>query len=188
MPFSSPYGLDIDLGRPPDVLSVENTTPNWWRQIYEDLFHRPLWANPTTQSTVGQIGGRILYSIADAFYVTGTNLFGTAYHFDGSRATSTEVTDAGLSVLAEVVLIGSGSALKATKSAGKSVDEILVAGDEALKAGDKIFISKDGLRKMDLKVFEAEHNNLDFKIEEDYPEVEIYLYVYENGNCIRDFL
>ena len=42
--------------------------------------------------------------------------------------------------------------------------------------------------KMDFKVFEAEHNNLDFKIEEDYPEVEIYLYVYENGNCIRDFL
>lgn len=41
---------------------------------------------------------------------------------------------------------------------------------------------------MDLKVFEVKHNNLVFKIEEDYPEVGVYLYVYENGNCIRDFL
>ena len=44
------------------------------------------------------------------------------------------------------------------------------------------------ISKMEFKIFEAEHNNLVFKIEEDYPEVGVYLYVYENGNCIRDFL
>ena len=129
----------MTYGRPPDVLSVENTTPNWRRQIYEDLFHRPLWANPTTQSTVGQIGGRILYSIVDAFYVSGTNLFGRGYHFDGRRSISSEVTDAGLSVLADVVLVGSGSALKATKSAGKSVDEIIGAADDVAKGSVKAF-------------------------------------------------
>lgn len=42
--------------------------------------------------------------------------------------------------------------------------------------------------KMDFKVFEAEHNNLFFRIEEDLPEVGVYLHVYEKGNCIRDFL
>lgn len=41
---------------------------------------------------------------------------------------------------------------------------------------------------MEFEIFEAEHNNLVFKIEEDYPEVGVYLYVYENGNCVRDFL
>lgn len=41
---------------------------------------------------------------------------------------------------------------------------------------------------MGFKVFEAEHNNRRFKIEEDYPEVGVYLYVYEDGNCVKDFL
>ncbi|WP_421977250.1 hypothetical protein [Roseivirga seohaensis] len=31
-------------------------------------------------------------------------------------------------------------------------------------------------------------NGLDFVIEEDYPEVGVYLYVYQNGKCIRDYL
>ena len=34
----------------------------------------------------------------------------------------------------------------------------------------------------------AEYNNLTFVIEEDLPEVGFYLYVYENGKCINDFL
>ncbi len=41
---------------------------------------------------------------------------------------------------------------------------------------------------MEFKIFEAKHNNLVFKIEEDYHEVGAYLYVYEAGNCIKDFL
>ena len=41
---------------------------------------------------------------------------------------------------------------------------------------------------MYFKVYEAEYDNLIFKIEEDYPEVGAYLYVYKNGICIEDFL
>lgn len=41
---------------------------------------------------------------------------------------------------------------------------------------------------MNFKVFEAKHNSLAFKIEEDYSEVGAYLYVYEDGRCIRDYL
>lgn len=39
-----------------------------------------------------------------------------------------------------------------------------------------------------MKLLEAEHNNKKFIIEEDYPEVGCYLYIYENGECIKDFL
>lgn len=41
---------------------------------------------------------------------------------------------------------------------------------------------------MEFKIYEAEYNNLVFKIEEDHPEVGVYLYVYENSICIKDFL
>ena len=34
----------------------------------------------------------------------------------------------------------------------------------------------------------AKQNKLALIIEEDYPEVGVYLYVYENGQCIRDEL
>ncbi len=34
----------------------------------------------------------------------------------------------------------------------------------------------------------AEHNNKKFFIEEDYPEVGCYLYIYENETCIKDYL
>ncbi len=44
------------------------------------------------------------------------------------------------------------------------------------------------ISKMEFKIFEAAHNNLVLKIEEDYPEVGAYLYVYEDGICVRDFL
>ena len=41
---------------------------------------------------------------------------------------------------------------------------------------------------MRFKKFEVEHNELKFKIEEDYLEVGVYLYVYEKNNCVKDFL
>ncbi len=41
---------------------------------------------------------------------------------------------------------------------------------------------------MDFKIFTAEYKELSFRIEEDYPEVGIYLYVYKNNVCIKDFL
>lgn len=41
---------------------------------------------------------------------------------------------------------------------------------------------------MKFEAFEVEHNNLTFRIEEDYPEVGVYLYVFDNSNCIKDFL
>lgn len=34
----------------------------------------------------------------------------------------------------------------------------------------------------------AEYNSLTFIIEADLPEVGVYLYVYENGRCIYDYL
>ncbi len=39
-----------------------------------------------------------------------------------------------------------------------------------------------------MKLLVAEHKNKRFFIEEDYPEVGYYLYVYENGQCIKDDL
>ncbi len=41
---------------------------------------------------------------------------------------------------------------------------------------------------MEFKTFEIEYGGFLFKIEEDYPEVGVYLYVYENGKCIKDYL
>lgn len=41
---------------------------------------------------------------------------------------------------------------------------------------------------MEFMVFEVRQNNKLFRIEEDYPEVGVYLYVYENGECIKDYL
>ncbi|MEP0366355.1 MAG: hypothetical protein ABJN36_03235 [Cyclobacteriaceae bacterium] len=44
------------------------------------------------------------------------------------------------------------------------------------------------MEAINFKVFEAKYDGFLFKIEEDYPEVGVYLYVYEGGNCIKDFL
>lgn len=41
---------------------------------------------------------------------------------------------------------------------------------------------------MDFILLEAEHEGRVFKIEEDCPEVGAYLFVYENGKCVKDFL
>jgi hypothetical protein len=38
------------------------------------------------------------------------------------------------------------------------------------------------------KTLEAYHENLRFVIEEDFPEVGAYLYVFQNNKCIRDYL
>ena len=38
------------------------------------------------------------------------------------------------------------------------------------------------------RIFKAENNIRTFAIEEDYTEVGVYLYVYENGKCIYDYL
>ncbi len=37
-------------------------------------------------------------------------------------------------------------------------------------------------------MMKAQHNDLQFVIEEDHPDVGVYLYVYQNGKCVRDFL
>jgi len=37
-------------------------------------------------------------------------------------------------------------------------------------------------------IYESIQGNYVFKIEEDYPEVGVYLYIYEKGDCIRDYL
>jgi hypothetical protein len=41
---------------------------------------------------------------------------------------------------------------------------------------------------MEFKVLKASFENREFKIEEDYPEVGVYLYVFEDGECTRDSL
>jgi hypothetical protein len=41
---------------------------------------------------------------------------------------------------------------------------------------------------INFRKFEVEHNGLMFQIEEDFPEVGVYLYVYQNEECIKDFL
>jgi len=43
-------------------------------------------------------------------------------------------------------------------------------------------------RIMEFKILKASCKNWEFKIEEDYPEVGVYLYVFKNGECIRDTL
>ena len=40
----------------------------------------------------------------------------------------------------------------------------------------------------DTAMYEAEHDERRFTIEEDFPEVGAYLYVFQNEKCIRDFL
>lgn len=37
-------------------------------------------------------------------------------------------------------------------------------------------------------IYESIQDSRIFKIEEDYPEVGVYLYVYENGRCTCDYL
>ena len=37
-------------------------------------------------------------------------------------------------------------------------------------------------------IYESIQGDRIFKIEEDYPEVGVYLYIYENENCIKDYL
>lgn len=41
---------------------------------------------------------------------------------------------------------------------------------------------------MEFKIFEAKKNKLEFRIEEDLPEVGAYLYVFKDGKCIKDYL
>ena len=41
---------------------------------------------------------------------------------------------------------------------------------------------------MKYKKLEAEHNGMKFKIEEDLPEVGVYLFVYKDDKCIIDDL
>jgi len=41
---------------------------------------------------------------------------------------------------------------------------------------------------MSFKLIHAQHSNFILLIEEDYPEVGAYLYVYEGKVCIKDFL
>ena len=41
---------------------------------------------------------------------------------------------------------------------------------------------------MEYRVFETEHNGKQFRIEEDFPDVGVYLYVYNDGICIVDDL
>lgn len=42
--------------------------------------------------------------------------------------------------------------------------------------------------KDNFNIYESIHNNRIFKIEEDYPGVGAYLYIYENEQCIYDYL
>lgn len=39
-----------------------------------------------------------------------------------------------------------------------------------------------------MKHYETTHHGKLFKVEEDYPEIGAYLYVYENGRCEYDYL
>jgi hypothetical protein len=41
---------------------------------------------------------------------------------------------------------------------------------------------------MEFTELEIEHDGLNFKIEEDLPEVGVYLYVYRDNKCIKDYL
>ncbi len=41
---------------------------------------------------------------------------------------------------------------------------------------------------MSFKTLEAEYQGRTYRIEEDYPEVGVYLYVYENDQCVNDYL
>lgn len=41
---------------------------------------------------------------------------------------------------------------------------------------------------MEYRVFETDYNGKQFRIEEDFPEVGVYLYVFQDGKCIIDDL
>lgn len=41
---------------------------------------------------------------------------------------------------------------------------------------------------MKFKILVSKYSKRVFKIEEDFPEVGAYLYVYEKGECIKDYL
>ena len=41
---------------------------------------------------------------------------------------------------------------------------------------------------MDFKVYQTVRDYTVFRIEEDYPEVGAYLYIIENGKCLKDYL
>lgn len=41
---------------------------------------------------------------------------------------------------------------------------------------------------MKFKILEASYKGKKFRIEEDYPEVGVYLYVYEGENCVENHL
>ncbi len=50
------------------------------------------------------------------------------------------------------------------------------------------FTLKLTIKMTKFKVLEAEYNGLKFKIEEDLPEIGVYLYVFDDKKCIKDFL
>ena len=41
---------------------------------------------------------------------------------------------------------------------------------------------------MEFKIYEAAQNDTVFRIEEDHPEIGAYLYIVQNGECIKDYL
>ncbi len=41
---------------------------------------------------------------------------------------------------------------------------------------------------MEFKVLETNYDGKKFRIEEDYPEVGLYLYVYDGEKCVKDYL
>ncbi len=41
---------------------------------------------------------------------------------------------------------------------------------------------------MEFKILETKYKGKIFKIEEDYPEVGVYLYIYEGEKCTNDYL
>lgn len=41
---------------------------------------------------------------------------------------------------------------------------------------------------MEFRILETDYNGKKFRIEEDYPEVGTYLYVYEGEQCVKDYL
>lgn len=41
---------------------------------------------------------------------------------------------------------------------------------------------------MEFTILQTKFKSKSFKIEEDYPEVGVYLFVYQNGQCIKDYL
>jgi len=41
---------------------------------------------------------------------------------------------------------------------------------------------------MEFKILETSYNEKKFRIEEDYPEVGSYLYIFEDEKCIKDYL